>query len=195
MNKSESKYYNTAVLMDEALLILLETKDFEFITIKEICKKAGVNRSTFYLHYQNTSELLAEAIELINKRFTESFKVQSFDAINANKESSFFITPEYIVPYLKFVKENKKLFKLIHEKPYVFNNERAFEKLYRSIFSVILDKFGVREDEKQYVFSFYTQGTLAIIMKWIENDCRDEIDRIVSIIIDLIGYNNKNENN
>lgn len=195
MNKSESKYYNTAVLMDEALLILLETKDFEFITIKEICKKAGVNRSTFYLHYQNTSELLAEAIELINKRFTESFKVQSFDAINANKESSFFITPEYIVPYLKFVKENKKLFKLIHEKPYVFNNERAFEKLYKSIFSVILDKFGVREDEKQYVFSFYTQGTLAIIMKWIENDCKDEIDRIVSIIIDLIGYNNKNENN
>ena len=195
MNKSESKYYNTAVLMDEALLILLETKDFEFITIKEICKKAGVNRSTFYLHYQNTSELLAEAIELINKRFTESFKVQSFDAINANKESSFFITPEYIVPYLKFVKENKKLFKLIHEKPYVFNNERAFKKLYKSIFSVILDKFGVREDEKQYVFSFYTQGTLAIIMKWIENDCTDEIDRIVSIIIDLIGYNNKNENN
>ena len=113
MNKSESKYYNTAVLMDEALLILLETKDFEFITIKEICKKAGVNRSTFYLHYQNTSELLAEAIELINKRFTESFKVQSFDAINANKESSFFITPEYIIPYLKFVKENKKLFLLV----------------------------------------------------------------------------------
>ena len=48
MNKSESKYYNTAVLMDEALLLLLETKDFDFITIKEICKKAGVNRSTFY---------------------------------------------------------------------------------------------------------------------------------------------------
>ena len=34
MNKSESKYYNTAVLMDEALLLLLETKDFDFITIK-----------------------------------------------------------------------------------------------------------------------------------------------------------------
>ena len=68
MNKSESKYYNTAVLMDEALLLLLESKDFDFITIKEICKKAGVNRSTFYLHYQNTNDLLNEAIGLINKR-------------------------------------------------------------------------------------------------------------------------------
>ena len=35
MNKSESKYYNTALLMDEALLLLLEKKDYEFITVKE----------------------------------------------------------------------------------------------------------------------------------------------------------------
>ena len=74
MNKNESKYFNTALLMDEALLILLETKEFEFITIKEICLKAGVNRSTFYLHYQNVNELLVEAIEMVNKRFYESFK-------------------------------------------------------------------------------------------------------------------------
>ena len=33
MNKSESKYFNTALLMDEALLLLLEKKDYEFITI------------------------------------------------------------------------------------------------------------------------------------------------------------------
>lgn len=51
MNKNESKYYNTALLMDEALIQLLEKKEFEYISIKEICEKAGVNRSTFYLHY------------------------------------------------------------------------------------------------------------------------------------------------
>ena len=71
MNKNESKYFNTALLMDEALLILLETKEFEFITVKEICLKAGVNRSTFYLHYQNVNELLIEAIEMINKRYLD----------------------------------------------------------------------------------------------------------------------------
>lgn len=42
MNKSESKYFNTAVKMDKAFLELLEKKDFEFITVKEICVKAGV---------------------------------------------------------------------------------------------------------------------------------------------------------
>ena len=31
-----------------------------YITVKEICEKAGVNRSTFYLHYENTTDLLQE---------------------------------------------------------------------------------------------------------------------------------------
>ena len=73
MNKSESKYYNTALLMDEALLSLLENKEYEFITVTEICEKAGVNRSTFYLHYQNIDDLLYETIEMINKRFKLAF--------------------------------------------------------------------------------------------------------------------------
>lgn len=50
MNKFESKYFNTALLMNQALILLLEKKEFEYITVKEICEKAGVNRSTFYLH-------------------------------------------------------------------------------------------------------------------------------------------------
>ena len=74
MNKSESKYQNTAILMDEALLLLLEKKEFEFITVKEICEKAGVNRSTFYLHYENVGDLLRETVELIGRRFYSSFE-------------------------------------------------------------------------------------------------------------------------
>lgn len=68
MEKKTSKYYETARLMDEALLVLLEKKDFAFITIKEICAKAGVNRSTFYLHYENTNDLLAETISMIGAK-------------------------------------------------------------------------------------------------------------------------------
>ena len=68
MNKSESKYFNTARRMDEALMALLEKKDFEYITIKEICAEAGVNRSTFYLHYETTRDLLEETLEYLNEK-------------------------------------------------------------------------------------------------------------------------------
>ena len=73
MNRSESKYFNTALKMDEALISLLENKDLEYITIKEICEKAGVNRSTFYLHYETVADLVNETAETVNKRFTAYF--------------------------------------------------------------------------------------------------------------------------
>ena len=62
MNRSESRYFATAARMDEAFLTLLAKKDFEYITIKEICEVAGVNRSTFYLHYETMSDLLSESV-------------------------------------------------------------------------------------------------------------------------------------
>lgn len=63
MNKHESKYFNTALLMNEALIRSLDKKDYEYITVKEICDIAGVNRSTFYLHYETMEDLLLETIE------------------------------------------------------------------------------------------------------------------------------------
>ena len=56
MNKSESRYFTTATKMDEAFLALLAKKDFMYITVKEICEVAEVNRSTFYLHYETMSD-------------------------------------------------------------------------------------------------------------------------------------------
>lgn len=39
MNRFETKYSNSARAMDEALIYLLNDKDYDYITIKEICKK------------------------------------------------------------------------------------------------------------------------------------------------------------
>ena len=52
MNRSESKYFNTARRMDEALLSLLEEKDFAYITVREICARAGVNLALLYAQKQ-----------------------------------------------------------------------------------------------------------------------------------------------
>ena len=188
MNKSESKYFNTALLMNEALLLLLEKKNFEFITVKEICDKAGVNRSTFYLHYENMDDLLKETLQLINKKFNESFGEKIINLNVSSKDDLFFIKDEYLIPYLNLIKKHQKVFKLIHNKPYLFNNEHEKNSLYNSLFKEILDIYGVKEEDKEYIFAFYTQGTLAVILKWVENDCKDEIDKISKLIIEVVNY-------
>lgn len=188
MNKSESKYYNTALLMDQALLLLLENKEYDFITVKEVCEKAGVNRSTFYLHYESMDDLLKEVIDLINKRFLSAFNNISIDPNKLDKNELFFINDKYLIPYLQLIKQYKKIYKLIHNKPHVFNNQKAFNFLYKNIFEVILEKYGVSNDEKEYVFAYFTSGTLAIIDKWIENDCKDDMYKILEIMKNMIGY-------
>ena len=108
MNKNESKYFYTAELMNQALISLLEKKEIDFISVTEVAKKAGVNRSTFYLHYDNIYELLEETIENLNKQFISSFNSKIAVKINS-KEDAFLITDEILVPYLNFVKENKRV--------------------------------------------------------------------------------------
>ena len=74
MKKSESRYFNTALRIDQAFLKLLEQKDMEYITVKEICEAAGVNRSTFYLHYETIGDLLAESVQYMNEQFLEHMR-------------------------------------------------------------------------------------------------------------------------
>ena len=46
MNKNESKYFKSAEKMHTALLTLLDSKDFELISVKEICETAGVGTAS-----------------------------------------------------------------------------------------------------------------------------------------------------
>ncbi len=178
MNMQESRYNATASLMDEALLLLLEQKDFERITVRELCQKAGVHRTTFYLHYENMNDLLEETVDMINQRFK-----RSLSAIGQAEPCREILTSEkYLRPYLGFIRENMRAYRVIHQRDQLFNSQKTFESFYQTIFSPALTHFGVAEEEKKYVFSFYTQGTVAIIGKWLEDNCRDDIDMIIDLI-------------
>ena len=198
MNKSESKYFNTAKKMDEALITLLEKKDFAYITVKEICAVAGVNRSTFYLHYENTSDLLEETTRyIIDKHFSyydiEASKI-SLNYESCEKSELLFITSKYLTPYLTFIKENQRVFKIAIKQFNTMNFGEVYGRMFKSIFSPILSRFGVDEKEHPYVMKFYLTGVFAIVMEWLDKNCSDDIDDIIKIITDCVmGDRNINE--
>ncbi|MDE5769028.1 MAG: TetR/AcrR family transcriptional regulator [Oscillospiraceae bacterium] len=196
MNKSESKYFNTALRMNEALLAILEKKDFKYITIKEICEKAGVNRSTFYLHYQNTRELLDESIINIHRKFFDYFKetCQDFsisrEIKNNAPENLVFINEKYLKPYFEFVSEHRRLYKTAFLKQSTFQTEESFRMLFKTIFNPVLAYFDYPKSERIYVIKFYISGIMAIVTEWIENDCRESIEQIINIMKKCIFANN-----
>lgn len=194
MNKNESKYFNTAVKMDKALISLLEKKDFEYITIKEICEAAGVNRSTFYLHYENTADLLKETTKYILDSFLTYFSVNretiTLKYNTCELKDLVFITPEYLTPYLTFIKENQFVFKTSIKHLGSMNFDKVYNKMFEFIFNPVLERFSFPEEDREYVLKFYLTGITAIVMEWLKKDCKDSIEDISRIIIQcVIGQN------
>lgn len=190
MNKNESKYFNTAIKMDEALLSLLEKKDFIYITVKEICEEAGVNRSTFYLHYENTADLLKETTQYILDKHFSYYNIQIKDMVvrleSCDRKELIFVTHEYLDPYLTFIKDNRRIFKLAIKQFQLMNMDEVYGKMFKYIFEPILVRFGVSEKERPYVIKFYLTGVFAIVMDWLENDCNDDMDFIIKVINDCV---------
>ena len=197
MNKNESKYFKTAIRMDEALITLLEKKDFEYITIMEICDVAGVNRSTFYLHYENTIDLLQETTRYIldkhfayysadTKGITERFA-------NCELEDLVFITSEYLNPYLAFIKDNQRIFKVSVKHFHSLGMDNVYGNMFKHIFNPILERFNVPENERPYMMKFYLTGVYAIVMEWVDKNCSDDMETVIKVITDcVIGERNIN---
>ena len=186
MNKSESKYFATAVRMDEAFLELIEKKDFAYITVKEICEKAGVNRSTFYLHYETVGDLLAESAQHIIDEFITYMPHDTVEFLNRLQvrplEELYLITPEYLAPYLTYIKEHRRVFKATVEQASTLRMTDAYQKLSRHVLIPILNRFGVPPEDQKYVLQFHISGLLAIINEWLKDDCRDSIEHIISVM-------------
>ena len=187
MKKNESKYFYSSELMNQALLELLEKKDVEFITVTEIAKKAGVNRSTFYLHYDNIYELLEETVERLHKEFIGSFEEKTPPKISS-KEDAFLITEKHLVPYLNFCKKNRRALKLVHQKPHLFQKNAVRKGMYDKIFYPAISQFVCEENQKIYILEFFTEGVVGIVYKWIDLDCVTPIEEVVEIIKNCVGY-------
>lgn len=187
MNKSESKYFNTAETMDKALLELLDEKDLAYITVKEICQRAGVNRSTFYLHYETIADLLAESVAYKNRQMMAYFadeKLLDTAAIEtASTEALYFITPRYLRPFLQYVKENRRLFRTVLENAELLGSQRL---LFPQVFYPIMDKFNVPEEKKPFLIAFTLDGIIAIVKVWLKHDCREEIDFVSEMIVECM---------
>ena len=192
MGGKQARYFETAALMDEALLQLLADKDLEFITVKEICARAGVNRSTFYLHYETIDDLLQECVEYMNKNFLAEMQGVDVDEIMSRigsdvpKEDLYFITPEFLYPYLRYIEANKRLFATTLKRPEALRLDKTYRDMLAYVITPVLDRFQVPENDRGYLMAFFMKGLMAIIEHWVSRDCVDDVEHVAAIIQGLV---------
>lgn len=183
----KGRYFETAELMDEAFLALLQEKPLEFVTAKEVCARASVSRSTFYLHYEGMADLLEESVRLVLDRFFSRFDEGADEDVQAricqgDREGMLLITPKYLRPYLEFVRENRALFLALIGNASALRLKDVYADMERMVIAPVLSRFGVVEEDKGYFVAFYLQGCMAVVEKWVRGGCEDSIERVMSVM-------------
>ena len=61
--KTDRRIARTRNLLGDALVELLQQKNFDDITVQDVLDRAGVGRSTFYVHYRDKTDLFLSDVE------------------------------------------------------------------------------------------------------------------------------------
>ena len=101
MNKNDLRVIKTKNALFETLTNLMKEKTFEEIKVSDICNKALINRSTFYAHYNDKYELLADAIQSLKNSLISELKANN----NISNTKEYYLN--LISIFLNHI-ENKK---------------------------------------------------------------------------------------
>ncbi len=153
----------TKQLIKETFLNLLEKKDMNAITVKELCEIADLNRGTFYRYYLDIYDLLKQ----IEQEFIDEIK--NSPPIERIEEHSIYSFTKGI---LSIFENNKKLVKIL------FNTDRNIYFL-NEVLEVAYDKCmnrwenlnpDIAGEEVENAVVFIFNGALGVINNWVKND-------------------------
>lgn len=163
MKNVDTRVQFTKMKLREAILELLKNKSIDKITIKEICDRAGLNRGTFYLHYDSPSDLLKD----IENQFLEENRklLQSFLKKARQQE------PHVIEALFASIKKNRDIVCILlgpHGDPYFASEILGIMR------SGVLDQWQsefpeYKREDIDFIFDYVLMGSTRLILNWLQD--------------------------
>jgi len=157
---------STRAEIKKAFITLLESRTPDAVTVQDVCKLSGVNRSTFYAHYSNIRDLL-ESLE------ADLYDEAAGSLMPSAADVSQLIGRKSMVRILRYIRENGTLYKICF-------SEQSGSKLISEFCEFVRSEFAIPALKKSRVFSpreydfffeFCKSGTLSVIRQWLESGC------------------------
>lgn len=172
------KKYTRSVLK-QSLMTILENKPISSVTVKEICDKADINRSTFYTHYRDSYDLLVKIEEEIIEDLYQYLK-QYESSLDEEGE-------KMTIKLLEYIADNQSMFKVLLNQ----NAEPGFEKKLNDVAKQFLIHHWIRkhvpdERESKYLSTFVVSGAIHVIKDWIQQDLDHSIPDMARMINQFI---------
>lgn len=171
--KANEQFKSNEKRMMEIFMTLLEEKDIQKITVREICEAAQINRSTFYNHFLDVYDMLDKMMESHVEIHRQIF-------LNGASESA----RENLYLIFSYMKNHKVLYRASFHSPTINKKMvEGFERIYR--YHEFNDYENLKEEEKQiigYKIHFITQGMLSVISRWLDHNCDLEVNALLEVI-------------
>ena len=174
--KSPQRRTLTKRLIREAMLELLKNKSVQKISVRELCDAAGINRTTFYNHYDGTYEVLAE----IEEHFLA--QLSAADTIS-NGEDGLERHIEALCLKLKQNADTALLLLINNADP-----DFSSKLLKTQGCSEIWQKAGsaYSEEEAELLTKFVSGGAYAMVCGWLESGCRQSPKQVAALLTKVI---------
>lgn len=169
--KSDRRVKYTQRVLKESLLEILKERPIERVTVKEICDRADINRSTFYVHYGSPQELL------------DSIKNELYDEIKAKKKD-FTDIKAYMRQICEIIYEYRDLMSVLLK---AGHTEQLFQvaALWKEDFVGAFTRMGMPADRIEVAYLFITCGAVACIFTWALGGFIVDIDVIADEVYKL----------
>ncbi|MGI6117191.1 MAG: TetR/AcrR family transcriptional regulator [Bilifractor sp.] len=150
--------------------------DYEQITIKELAERAGVNRKTFYLHFDSLDDLLGEMQNEMSMRFMDRIK---------NLKPPYDMDKITRAFYLSMEEAGKFGERLACSGNYHYINRRMVNAIMRNTWK---EENAKAKDPylQNIVMAYVSQSTLAIYRQWVADKKRIPLDDIIQTTITLV---------
>ena len=173
--KHEITSLNTKKMLASSLKKAMENKPFSKVTVSEIIADCGVNRKTFYYHFDDIYALLKwmleqEAIEV----------VKQMDLIDDHGESILFV--------MDYIDENENILKNIYHSLGRDELSRFFHADFIDVCRSTIEKAAqmenitVSQDFKDFLSRFYTGAIADILLEWIVNKSIQDKEKNIQYI-------------
>ena len=170
--KNNSRYKANSEKIETAFLNLILNHKYEDITTSQICKHAGVNRSTFYCHYDDINDLIIK----IESKFAKGM-ANIFDYGTRQTHEAF-------VDMFTFIKENKYFYKAFLNIPY---QTLAETNTKMDILKNIGEKTSIDKTNNIGIFyraSFFGAGIKEMCRLWLQYDCKETPEEMASLLLE-----------
>ena len=181
MKKEDRRVRRTRKILTQALTELLQQKQVNEITVKELTDLADMNRGTFYLYYKDIYDMLGKIQDEMFEKLNTIFALREDEKVTEQ-------TMPILLDLFRFIEENQEMCRVLLSP----NGDMSF--LHR-LNGVLREKclhlyLGsepvANEEDFDYRYSFVVYGCAGIIRAWVGRDCAEKPEQMAELANHLI---------